>query len=61
MRPGEEADMINYYEVCRECLEACERYAEGLSDTEPAVCAGCPFEADGEPPKGPDFSGKEKT
>ena len=35
----------NYYEVCAECLEACEKWAEAGADpaTCPEQCIGCPF------------------
>lgn len=36
----------NYYELCAECLEACEAWVEGgcNPDTKPQTCIGCPFE-----------------
>lgn len=35
----------NYYEMCAECLEACEKWVEAGMDpaTRPEQCVGCPF------------------
>jgi len=38
----------DYYEVCAECLQACEEWEEAGADpaTLPEKCIGCPFETE---------------